>query len=214
MECYLLSVPKVRDYRKRMLRLWFTFWVSEQRLVDQTNTIRRNNWMTELEMEELARNLVENDSYKQEERSADDRDSNLGEEARDILKALEADEEISNLEEEEVAIIEEIVEVLERRQKDQLPALRDKPKKKLLEETAKVDQVLYKFKTHSITRTNELFYAGAVVVTNRFGVKINKAAKRKGPMWRRRVHNKIKELRKDLSQLESSKDKEVSNVWH
>ena len=62
MECYLLSVPKVRDYRKCMLRLWFTFWVSEQRLVDQTNTIRRNNWMTELEMEELARNLVENDS--------------------------------------------------------------------------------------------------------------------------------------------------------
>ena len=36
MECYLLSVPKVRDYRKRMLRLWFMFWVSEQRLVDQT----------------------------------------------------------------------------------------------------------------------------------------------------------------------------------
>ena len=32
-------------------------------------------------------------------------------------------------------------------------------KKKLLEETAKVDKVLSKFKTHSITKTNELFYA-------------------------------------------------------
>ena len=71
-----------------------------------------------------------------------------------------------------------------------------------------------KFKTHSITKTNELFYAGAVVVTNRLGVKINKAAERKEPMWRRRLQNKIKELRKDLSQLESSKDKEVSNVRH
>ena len=69
-----------------------------------------------------------------------------------------------------------------------------------------------KFKTHSITKTNELFYAGAVVVTNRLGVKINKAAERKEPMWRRRLQNKIKELRKDLSQLESSKDREVSNV--
>ena len=29
------------------------FWVSEQGLVDQANTIRRNNWMTELEREEL-----------------------------------------------------------------------------------------------------------------------------------------------------------------
>ena len=44
------------------------------------------------------------------------------------------------------------------------------------------------------------------------GVKINKAAERKEPMWKRRLQNRIKELKKDLSQLESSKDKEVSNV--
>ena len=114
------------------------------------------------------------------------------------------------------AITEKIVGVLERRQKDKLPALRDIPKKKLLEETAMVDKVLSKFKIHSITKTNELFYAGAVVVTNRLGVKINKAAERRETMWkrRRRLQNKIKELRKDLSQLESSKDKNVSNVRH
>ena len=200
-----------------MLSLWLNkgvFWVSEQRLVDQANTIRRNSWMTELEIEELERNLAENDSYKEEERGADDTGSNLGEEARDILTSLEADEQIGNLEEEEFAITEKIVGVLERRQKDKLPALRDIPKKKLLEETAMVDKVLSKFKIHSITKTNELFYAGAVVVTNRLGVKINKAAERKEPMWRRRLQNKIKELRKDLSQLESSKDKNVSNVRH
>ena len=51
------------------------FWVSEQRLVDQANTIRRNRWMTELEIEELERNLAENDSYKEQERSANDIDS-------------------------------------------------------------------------------------------------------------------------------------------
>ena len=124
---------------------------------------------------------------------------------------MEADEEIGNLEGEEVVIIEEIAGVLERRQKDKFPALRDVPKKKLLEETAKVDKVLYKFKTHSITKTNELFYARAVVI-NRLGVKINKAAERKESMWRRRLQNKIKELRKYLSQLESSKHKEVCNV--
>ena len=50
----------VRGYRKRMLSLWLNkgmFWVSEQRLVDQANNIHRNTWMTELEMEELERNL-------------------------------------------------------------------------------------------------------------------------------------------------------------
>ena len=33
-------------------------------------------------------------------------------------------------------------------------------------------------------------------------------------MWRRRLQNKITKLRKYLSQLESSKDKEVSNARH
>ena len=143
MECYLFSEPKVRGYRKRMLSLWLNkgmFWVSEQGLVDQTNTIRRNSWMIELEIEELERNLAENDSYKKGERSADGTGSNLGEEVRYILTALEADEGIGNHDEENIAIIGEIAEVLEKkRQKDKLPALRDIPKKKLLEETAKVD---------------------------------------------------------------------------
>ena len=53
---------------------------------------------------------------------------------RDILTASEADEEIGKLEEEEVAIIKKIAEVLERRQKDKLPALRDIPKNKFLED--------------------------------------------------------------------------------
>ena len=51
--------------------------------------------------------------------------------------------------------------------------------------------------THSITKTNELFYAGAVVVTNCLRVNINKAAQRKELMWRRRLQNTIKEPVKD-----------------
>ena len=66
-------------------------WVSEQRLVDQANTIRRNSWMIELEIGELERNLAENDSYKEEEISASDTSNNLAEELRDIVIALEAD---------------------------------------------------------------------------------------------------------------------------
>ena len=44
MKCYLLSEPKIRGYRKYMLSLWQQkgmFWVSEQRSVDQANTICR-----------------------------------------------------------------------------------------------------------------------------------------------------------------------------
>ena len=59
-----------------------------------------------------------------------------------------------------------------------------------------------------------MFYAGAYVVTNRLRVKIDKVAGRKAPMWKRRLQNKIKELRKYLSQLEASKDKDISNFRH
>ena len=55
MECYLLSEPKIRWYRNRTLSLWLQkamFWKSEQRLVDQEYIIRRNSWMTQLEIEE------------------------------------------------------------------------------------------------------------------------------------------------------------------
>ena len=86
--------------------------------------------------------------------------------------------------------------------------------KKFLEETAKVEKVLRKFKTHSITKANDLFYAGAVVVTNRFRVKIDQVPGIKEPMWKRRLQNKIEELRKDLSQLKASKDKDISNFKH
>ena len=43
------------------------FWVSEHGLVDQANTIRRNNWMTELEREELERKVTGSDSVIVEE---------------------------------------------------------------------------------------------------------------------------------------------------
>ena len=54
-----------------------------------------------------------------------------------------AEEQADSLDEEEVVIVMEIAEVIERGRKDRLP-----------EETAKVDKVLSKFKTHIVTKTN------------------------------------------------------------
>ena len=169
-------------------------WVSEQRLVDQANTIRGNSWMTELEIEELEKKVTGSDSVIVEEaRSVEALPDHVGKDVRNVLPEIGAEEEADSLNEEAVVIIMEITEVIERVSKDKLPALRNLPKKKLLEETAKVDKVLSKFKTHSITKTNELFYAGAVIVPNRLGVKIDKVIRRKEPMRKRRLQNKINE---------------------
>ena len=171
--------------------------------------------MTELEKEELERTVTGSDSVIVAETiSLEAFPDQVGEDRRNVLPEMGAEEQADILDEEEVTIVMEIAEVIERGRKDQLPALRNVPKKKLLEETVKVDKVLSNFKTHSITKTNELFYAGAFEVTNRLGLKIDKVAERKEPMWKRRLQNKIKGLRKDLSQLEASENKVISNLRH
>ena len=87
-----MSEPKIRGYRKRMLSLWLQkgmFWVSEQRLVDQANTIRRNSWMTELEIEELERKVTGSDSViVAEARSAETLPDQVGVDVRNVLPEM------------------------------------------------------------------------------------------------------------------------------
>ena len=137
MECYLLSEPKIRGYRKRMLSLWLQkgmFWVSEQRLVHQANTIRRNSWMTDLEIEELERKATRSDSVIAAEALPDQ----VREDRRHVLPEMGVEEPADSLDEEEVAIVMEVVEVIRRGRKDKLTAIRNVSKKKLLEENAKL----------------------------------------------------------------------------
>ena len=144
--------------------------------------------MTELEIEELERKVTGSDSViATEARSDKPLPDQVGEDRIKFLPEMGAEEQADSLDEEEVAIAMEIEEVIERGRKDKLPALTNVQKKKLLEETCKVDKVLSKFKTRIITKTNELCYAGPVAVTNRLGVNIDKVAGRKKPMWKRRL---------------------------
>ena len=100
------------------------FWVSEQRLVDQANTIRRNSWMTELEIEELERKVTGSDSVIVEEaRSVEAFPDHVGEAVRNVLQEMGVEEQADNLYEEEVAIVKENEEVIERGRKDKLHLL-------------------------------------------------------------------------------------------
>ena len=127
MECYLLSEPKIRRYRKRMLSLWLQkgmFWVSQQRLVDQANTIRKNSWMTELKIEELEKKVTGSDSVIVEEaRSVEALPDHVQKNVRNVLPEIGAEQQTDSLDEEEVAIVIEIAEVIERGRKEMLPAL-------------------------------------------------------------------------------------------
>ena len=94
-ECYLLSDPKIRGYRMHMLSLWLQkgmFWVSEQSLVDQANTIRRNSWMTKSEIEELERKVTVSDSVIAEARSVEVLPDQVGKDRRNVLPEIGAEE--------------------------------------------------------------------------------------------------------------------------
>ena len=102
--------------------------MAEQRLVDQANTIRRNSWMTELEIEELERKVTGSDSAIEEEvRSVETLPDHVGEHVRNVLPKMGAEEQTDSLDEEEVAIVMEIAEVIERGKRDKLPTLRNVP---------------------------------------------------------------------------------------
>ena len=108
MECYLLSEPKIRGYRKCMLSLWLEkgmFWISEQRLVDQANTISRNSWMTELETEELERKVTGSDSViVEEERSVEVLPDHVVD-VRNVLLEMGAEQLADSLDEEDSGLL-------------------------------------------------------------------------------------------------------------
>ena len=70
------------------------FWISEQRLVDQANTFRRNSWMTELEIEELERKVTVSDSViAAEARSVEVLPDQVGKDRRNVLSEMGAEEQ-------------------------------------------------------------------------------------------------------------------------
>ena len=68
------------------------FWVSEQRLIDQKNTIRRNSWMAELEIEELQRKVTRSDSVIVEEPKSVESLPDHVEDVRNVLPEKGAEE--------------------------------------------------------------------------------------------------------------------------
>ena len=61
MRCFYQSDPTRRGYRKRTIAIWReigTFEITEQRLADQAKVVRKNEWLTEVELEEIRRKIL------------------------------------------------------------------------------------------------------------------------------------------------------------
>ena len=80
-----------------------------------------------------------------------------------------------------------------------LPSFRNANRNKLKEEVKKVNWVLEKVDVEDITATNMLIYAGAVVVTERLGLKTGKTSQKREPLWKRRLEAEWNHSRMALS---------------
>ena len=101
---------------------------------------------------------------------------------------------IERLSDDEKDIYRRIVEVVNSQERKGLPSLRNANRKKLKEEVKKVNGALEKIVVEDITATNMLIYAGAVVVTERLGLKTGKRSQKREPLWKRRLESQIRDM--------------------
>ena len=89
MECFFRGKPfdddgkSTRGYRKRMMQEWKelgVFEITEQRLCDQARAVRKNGWLSNLELENIRRMIgaeseIGNESIKDVEENQSERDN-------------------------------------------------------------------------------------------------------------------------------------------
>ena len=222
MRCYIESNPSARGYRKRILAIWKeigVFEVTEQRLADQVRAIKVNGWLSEVEIEEIRRNIkdkqndtneavitIENPDVRVNISPEDNSDEGMSEILNSGHQTISGQNQINeaDMSDEQVELAAAIrAKLLE---ENELPPqnLRAVDRKKLKEATQAVNNVIKKLDTKNISETNRLTLAGANVVADLLQVKRKQRPKKeqnKEPWWKQRM-KQIKELRRDLSKLD------------
>ena len=105
--------------------------------------------------------------------------------------------------EEEVGIKERIEDIWSSRKRSsqewKVSALRQVPRSKLIGTSKVVGKTLGKISTSNLTETNDLVFAGAVVVAERLGVKLSQSKHRPKdniPWWKRRLEGQNQRVTK------------------
>ena len=116
-------------------------------------------------------------------------------------QCVDETEEELELDEEEKYTLEMIKKKLEMSENLEPVNLRYEDKKKVRENTKKVNDIIEKIKTKDLNGTNLLILAGANVVADLVGRKGKRTGKKQEPFWRRRMKKQIKDLESDITRL-------------
>ena len=198
-----------------MFREWKdkgTFESTEQRVCDQARTIRKNGWLSELELEMIRRKIEDEsqlvsamdedneDEVNMDLKLNDIEDEGDGQmnEAIEVVDVEENDDEISQENKQVVDRLKQII--LQGRTSDGI-LFKKVNKRSLRAQTERVNSVMKFVKTKNITETNKLINAASVWVADQMGLKKFEIGWRKEPWWKRRIENDIKNLKHDINIL-------------
>ena len=159
-----------------MHRIWNEreiFKCSEQRLCDQARAIRKNEWLTLVELEEIKRRELQEEEQEvdlTEERNVNDADNVEEVEPEEVEIEIAGGEVDMN--EEQTEIVDSIVNVMKEDNVEAPKGFKKIERNKLDQEIKKVNQAIDFIQTSTISDTNRLIAAVAQFSSVQFHFKI------------------------------------------
>ena len=229
MECFYRSKPfdenerPIRGYRQRMFKEWRLrgmFDSTEQWICDQARTIRKNGWLSDIELEMIKRKIedeVQNDAACCEEECqfgipGEEVGARNGQEVNNGNQAEVTDEggqdmnedELINdeLDQEQRMIVDQLKQIMAEGRTAEGIMFKKVDRKTLRTKTEKVNGVLQFVKTSNITQTNDLIKAAGIWVAEQLGLKKFTIREKYVPRWKRRIEGDIKRLRREVNFME------------
>ena len=199
MECFFRIKPfdddgkPIRGYRQRMMQEWKehgVFEISEQRLCDQARAVRKNGWLSGLELENIRRMIdaeseIVNESLEDVEENQTERsmvrisegNEQIGDDSDETINNVVAN--VETLDEETQLIIAKLNEILAGGRNTEGISFYKVDTNTLNRTTAKVNSVIELVEAKNITQTNNLTKAAGVWVADLLGLKKYKDGRRK-----------------------------------
>ena len=233
MKCFYRSKPfeeegkPVRGYRQRMFREWRDrglFESTEQRVCDQARAIRKNGWLSQLELEVIKRQVedefqgefgeddptevetVQNEDTAENEAIVENEVESVAEEIVDVEEVNNnvidsVDDTTHYLNDDHRKIVERLNEImLEGKTSDGI-MFKKVDKKTLKVQRDRVNEAIRYFKSKNITETNDLIKAASVWVAELIGLTKSDYREKNEPRWKRRIEGDIKKLKQDVNLL-------------
>ena len=193
-----------REWRDRGM-----FESTEQRVSDQARAIRKNGWLSELELEAIKRQIKDGPGDDLCERhdttvQAETVETNAGAVEEEICEVESSvDDNGGDMNEEHRMIVEQIKEIMKEGKTSNGIMFKKVNKKVLKDQTERVNEAIKYFRSKSITETNNLAQAASVWVAEQIGLKkVVHRKKKNEPRWKRRIEGDIKRLKRDINFLE------------